>query len=105
MGKHDMGCGHTLQNIEVKFNKKECGQCHNCKHNIKLDEIAERWYSTMTIPHIPNTIINPEVKCDSLERYDMFDDPDESHFKLQGSVWILPLEYIDDTATCPYFKQ
>jgi len=86
------------------FNRKESGQCHNCKNNIECDEMAKLWYEQGKIPYIPNTIINAEIKCNSRERCATFDDLDNLiHFDKQGYVWVLPLEWIDDNAECEFW--
>ena len=90
-----------MENLKVEFNQREQGQCHNCKHNIEIDKLAEQWYDTKTVPYLPSTIINPELKCDCRERCKMFDDFDNlAEFDKQGYVWVLPLEWIDDDAEC-----
>lgn len=89
--------------IKSTFNRKEQGQCHNCKLNIECDEVAKMWYEQGRYPHYPNTIYNAELKCISRERCATFDDPDNLiHFDKEGYVWILPLEWIDDAAECEF---
>lgn len=95
-----------MEYIDSTFARKETGQCHNCKHNIGGCKVAELWYKQGKLPVPESTVINVEIKCTSRDRCATYDDLDNlTRFDNQGYVWVHPIEWVDDSASCEFWSK